>query len=91
MIPSEEFNLWNDTNNTISPLPLTETAIQAGKMMQARRSHGTVTAELKVPFFSLKKKNPIKWELKAFYFQMSKQRIRGKRTLLHRVIYKLPG
>lgn len=55
MIPSEEFNLWNDTNNTISPLPLIETAIQAGKMIQARRNCGTVTAELKVPF-SLKKK-----------------------------------
>lgn len=54
MTLSDEFNLGNDTNNTISPLPLTETAIQAGKMMQARRNHATVAGELKVPS-SLKK------------------------------------
>jgi len=54
MILSETFNLWNNTNNTISPLPLTETVIQAGQMMQARRNHVTVAEELKVPF-SLKK------------------------------------
>lgn len=54
MILTEIFNLWNDTNNTFSPLPLTETAIQVGQMMQARRNHVTVAGEPRVPF-SLKK------------------------------------
>lgn len=54
MILSEILNLWNDTNNPISPLLLTETAIQAGWMMQARRNHVTVARELKVLFYLTK-------------------------------------
>lgn len=75
MILSEIFNLWNDTNNTISSLPLTEQLFKQTRWWKAEEIMLTV-AEFKVPF-SLKK-IPIKWKLEAFYFQMSKQRIRGK-------------
>lgn len=76
MVLSEISNLWNDTNNTISPLPLTEQLFKQARWCKPEEIMLTVVGEFKVPF-SLKK-IPLKWKLEAFYFQMSKQRIRGK-------------
>lgn len=89
MVPSEIVNLWNDTNNTVTPLLLTETTIEAARMMQTWRNHVAVCRRAESALFSYK--IPIKWKLEVFSFRMSKQRIRGKWTPLHWVIYKLPG